>query len=319
MLVSDDHLPDLLREVGETEPAAMTAIADIVSDLAQSADRDQVARLVDIAHGGAVDREHDDWFWRPFRTADQNFPVTDAAPLHGVLADSCLRHRIDNEALLDALIVHLAELAGRTPRTELLHPAAADALAKARLPADPPAMAKPRTGWSERDGSKLEEVAAPIDAAALSSLATTLGSNIDAAVGSVRRSLESVIEWSAATVERVSRDQMAMQWAVAGVNADGVPWDELGTGAAVTAAHELGDLLGSFPPRADHEQLLFLVLRAAGIDLDQPAEHPTTPYASDTPEALRVFMLPAGTTLPPREAAMRVLWETVVLAEWTST
>jgi len=332
--MSDDHFPDLVREAGETDAAKLEALWSVVKSMAKTATSEQVVRLVDLAHGAEIDRDRDEWFWRPFREVDGSFPASAAVPLHSRLADSCVRTRIDNGSHLDPVVVRLAELSGREPVTELLQPLAKDALGDLCEPAPRPVTPKLRAVWTDADQTKfaaaLDEESTVIDPDELGKLAQGIAGNADQALAAVLRHADAVLSWSDKAYDTLRREQAITQWLVAGVRADGTPWGNLSPGViAVDAAAELANLLDVIPPEPRHENLLLLVLRAADVPLDKPvgavADANMRVSGASMPEALRVFTpirvaVAQGSALeaPAREVALRVLWETVSTTLWDS-
>lgn len=326
----DDHLPDLLRQVGTEDATTVGAYAAVVETLAEGASADQAARLVQIAHARGVERERDEWFWRPFRDVDQAFPATDAPPLHARLADSCLRQRIADGSQLDALAVRLAALAGWEPATPLLHAAAAALIAALHEPPAAPATerAKRSSTWTDADATKLaEKFPDALDFDALTTLAKTLGGNVDQMLTPLRTQLSSLRSWADRAVSRLQREQAVTQWVVGGMRDDGAEWDSLDAATTcVDAAAELARVLDGSAPERRHEHLLLLVLRAAGVDLDTtPPPAASRHLDGDVPAALRPLVIvrtaaAAGDTLglSARDLAVRVLWESVALDAWDS-
>ena len=326
----DDHFPDLMRQAGEMDAGKIDAFAAAVDALARSATTEQIPRLVDLAHGAAVERDRDEWFWRPFREADGSFPAEPAVPLHARLADACIRERLAEGRQLDAILVRLAVLAGREPVTPLLQPAADQALRDFAEPVAQPAPTQVRAVWAASDQKKLDEnLPGEYDSSALTSLAKIIGANADRAIGAIRDRSDAVAEWAQDNYRRLLREQTITQWLVAGVRSDGTPWADLNSGTiAIDAAAELALHLGDAPPEPRHENLLFLVLRAAGVDLDKSIDAADPHHdGGDCPAPLHPFTpvhaaldgTPDGSlNLSARQAAVQMLWESVAIAAWSA-
>lgn len=328
--MTDDHFPDLLREVGEVTAETVQAFGSVVDELAENVSRPQTARLVEIAHGHLIDRDDDDWFWRPFRDVDGSFPATDAVPLHGRLADACLRNRLDDGATVDAMLIRLADLTGWEPITNLLQPAARRVLVSEVALADPPTMPQRRAVWGRSEQKKLTDKTAEVtfDVTSLTTLAEIIGASVDTSVNAVWTWVEQLVEWSSDAHRLLDRELAVSAWLIAGVRSDGTAWTELDAATvAVDAAFELASLLGAAPPEARHEQMLRLVLRAADaadslLDDAKPTclatvEATPAPLRQLTP--LRASLAEADGAfagLPAPVAAVRLLWESTTTAAW---
>lgn len=327
--MTDDYFPDLLRERGVADAERVQAYWGVAEVHAKVTDPGQAARLVEFAHGKPAERERDEWFWRPYREADVSFPVTDAIPLHGVLADASVRLRIGRRLLMDAMLVRLAQLDGWAPATALLRPAADGCFtALAQAPALAPA-GQARKVWGAAEQKKIDGLQ-PGTVETLGALAQALGDGADQALGLVRARVEMVADWASRTQERQSREQAIVEWLLAGTRADGVPWEKLPLDTVVVdAPSELARMLQGVAPQPHHERLLTLLLRAIRKDGQQVGSAgPMT--AVDGQHAVPKALLPFTPILDAmsrgvvpeitaEERAIRLLWEGASLAAWPMT
>lgn len=328
--MTDDHFPDVMREVGVDDPATVQAYLTAVETLAVGASRPQSARLVHIAHGNRPQRDSDEWFWRPFREANPAFLVDDAVPLHSRLADACVRGRLAAGSRLDAMMVRLAANDSWVPATDLLRPAGQAVLSAAAAQAQPPPPSVARKLWGPSQQEKLAALTT-IDPQALTVLAETLTSATEQALGAMRSTVNATIQWATTIQNRLRRDQSITEWLIAGVRADGVRWDELeAVTVAVDAGAELANRLDRSPPEAWHEQLLTLVLRAAageaasrGVSASESTSATRAPIdpvlAPFTPLHRRLTEGGDMSTIPAETVAVRFLWEAATVAAWAAS
>lgn len=325
----DDHFPDLMHEVGVDNTDRVTAYLAAVTAIAGSATAEQAARLVEVAHEHVVDRNADEWFWRPFRDADAAFfPVEDGVPIHSRLADACVRHRLADGSLLDAMLVRLAALDGWHPATDLLHEAARVALVAEAGHPKSPAAGPPRKTWTASDAEKVDAVEA-INVEALKTLGDIVGAAADRSLNSLRTRVGEVVEWAESVQHSLQRELDVTHWLITGLRADGKPWATLDIATvAVDAAAELAERLEGDPPEPRHEALLCLALRAAHDDADSAVCSGPTTHATQlpaVPDALAPFTpihvalrasadLPGGSTA--LTVAVRVLWEASTATAW---
>lgn len=315
----DDRFADRMAELSEISDALLEQRWSTVEQIAADIDEDTKVRLVLIACGVALDRDADEWFWRPFRENEPTFRIDDGTELHIRLAEAATRYLIvDHQDFVTAMLVRLAMNAGHDPRTQDLVEVAAARLLETEVAI--PKVAQTKAFFTEETKQTLQ--ASPADAANLEAIV----SGAQAAVVALTRQANALARWATFANARYTSDQRLIEWLLNGVRSDGTAWSALSAGAAaVDAARELADLIVSAPqPR--HEAILQQVLAVAGHDdvAIKRAAKDIQPFSDPPPAALQPIApildaLAAGGSIPkrkPTELAIRTLWEARAVTTW---
>jgi hypothetical protein len=319
----DAKFADRMNELAEISTELLEQRWSTVVTVANSTADDTKVRLVLIACGEKVDRDTDEWFWRPFREVEPTFPVDNGKALHSRLAEATARYLINAEQdSITAMLVRLAVNVGHTPQSQDLIDDAVKHLAE--VDEELPVYAAPGTIWNEKIQTSLQE--APNDPATLQTNLIALGSATQAAVTALAKQTSGLVQWARYADRRFKADQGLIQWLLRGARSDGKPWSGLSAGAvAVDAAVETAEyVVGA--PQSRHEGLLLQVLAVAGKG-DTAIKSAVKDHAvtvSAPPEGLAVLTpitaaLAAGKAIPkrkPSELAIRMLWETRTIEAW---
>lgn len=307
----------------------MQVLADLPADVLQqrwetvvavanSTDAVTKVRLVLIACGTQIDRDADEWFWKPFREHEPNFKIENAAALHTPLAHAAARYLVTEEAdEKTAIAVRLACNAGHKPEHQDLVDESIERLEV--RDATVPDSKRPNPFWTTETKTAFE--ASPTDPANLQALHT----GAQSAVTALYQQLHRLTAWATSANARFTSDQRLIEWLLNGARADGTAWSALPPGvAAVDAARELAALLVD-PPQPRHEAVLLQVLAVAGHEDVAIKGSAKVPAVGDRPPVALASLSPIlaasadGKAIPkkkPSELAVRTLWEARAAAIW---
>jgi hypothetical protein len=309
-------LADLTDEVLEQRWATLTQVAN-------TADQHRQARFVLIACGSGLDRDADEWFWKPFREHERTLPVADGAELFTRFAECAARYLIEEERwLIPALLVRLAWNAGMQPFHQDLVDASVELLKEERLLL--PEFSLPGA-WVPSVSKAIEEN--PADPTTIGQQLTLASTAAQKAVTLLAKQVVAIGEWAQASHKRSRNEHGVVQWLLNGVReADRVRWSELPTDVvAVDAAVELAGFVEEAPqPR--HEATLNQVLTVAKKTgpVSGVIDGLTHPPAAPSDEVLFDLMpltraIASGTPLneiQSTDLAVRILWEVITARVW---
>lgn len=323
-LTMDSKFADRMLEVGEINSETLSARWAGVTTLASGTTLEQKARLLVIAAGAAIDREQDEWFWKPFRDGEDTFRIDDGRELHARLAVATLRELLGQGDQDAPLLIRLASNAGLELNADDLLAEAESALGEARPGI--PSFAAPGNVYSKtnQDAIKVEGGATTT---VLSDALNSIASGAQNGINSLATQIVALTEWAESATQRLECEQRSVAWLIGGVRSDGRPWLSLSKSAIILdAAIELADHLAR-APQSRHEGLLGQLLATAGVT-DEPTPISTTECASrvttfETPSLIRltpiVTAISNGTSLDsasPFDTAKQLLWETTACLWW---
>lgn len=315
----DDKFSDRMQELADLPIEVLQQRWDTVVQVANTANDETKVRLVLIACGAKIDRDADEWFWRPFWEHEQNFKIEHGAALHTALAHAAARYLVNMESCnRTAIALRLACNAEWTPKHQDLIDEAIECLSERDVPV--PALTKVNGFWSATTRDAL--AANPADPDNLKALHT----GAQSAITALAQNVTALTGWARAADVRYRTDQRLIEWLLNGVRADGTAWSALPPGvAAVDAAREIAALLTTSPqPR--HEAMLLQVLAVAGHDETPIKGSVKVPTGGEAPPDALLTVTPilaavaANKSLPkktPSELAVRTLWEAWAAAIWT--
>ena len=111
----DDRFADWMAELGEISSEMLASRWATIVEVADAAGAHEKARLVLLTCRDVLDREADEWFWKPFRAKDDTFRLVDAVETHARLAEAATSYLIRAGDPLTPMLVQLALLSGRSP------------------------------------------------------------------------------------------------------------------------------------------------------------------------------------------------------------
>ena len=320
----DATFADRMADLGEIDSETLNGRWAAVVSVAGAASASDKARLVLIACREPVDRGVDEWFWMPFRAADDTFRVDDAVELHARLADAAVRYLLEQGDRLVPLLVRLSALAGFAPVNAAM-PAAADAALHETPRRIEPAVAS-KTYWTKSDQDKTK-VDGGLDLVTLGAALDSVAINSQNAIAGLWQAMSAVTSWASDAERRFSNEHGLVQWLLGGVRRDGVAWNQLSACvAAIDAGLEIATFVGDAPQQR-HEAVLGQVLATSGVP-----DSPTTWVTDGLLAAAAGFGEPALARLSPIAAALaggfsleelrpyeiarRAMWESVAARRW---
>ena len=322
----DPKFPDRMAELGDVSSETLNARWNAVVSITSAAVPHVKGRLVLLACREHLDRDADEWFLKPFREAEDNFRVDDAAELHSRLAEAAARHLISQGDELTPMLVRLAVLSGRTLVSGDLAEDAASALHETLT--EVLEFVPSRAFWTKanQDEIKVEGGANPV---ILSNSVDRVAVNSQNGIAELGKQVAALTEWAAEAERRFGAEQQMIQWLLGGVRDDGTAWTKLSPSAiAVDAAVELSAYVFG-PPQPRHEAILAQVLSVSGVD-----EKHIKPKADDIEARFNAIddkalaeLAPITHALAtggeparqsPYDIARRVLWETSTTKIWAA-
>jgi len=315
----DDKFSDRMQELADLPPEVLEQRWNAVVQVAENADDVTKVRLVLIACGAKVDRDEDEWFWRPFREHEPTFKIENGGALHTPLAHAAVRYLVTAESCQrTALAVRLAYNAGKKPKHQDLIDEAVVCLQAKDTPV--PVANKVNAFWTTTTKDAL--AANPGDPQNLKAL----HNGAQLAVTALAQNVNALLHWARSADARYRSDQRLIEWLLNGARADGTAWAALPAGvAAVESARELAGLLVTAPqPR--HEAVLLQVLAVAGHGPTPIKGSVKVPTGGEVPPDALLQVSPildavaANKSLPkksPSELAVRTVWEAWAAAIWT--
>lgn len=320
----DDKFADRMAELGDISSGMLTSRWEVVVGIANVASAHQKARLVLMACRDVLDRDADEWFWRPFRDQDDTFRVDDAVETHARLAEAVTGRLIGLGDDLTPMLVQLAVLAGHSPVHDELIAKSEAALEESS--AEIPEFEPPKSYWSKANQDELRADGG-VDQATLSTTVDRVATACQSAIAGLSKQVTALTEWATGAEQRFNDEQQMVQWLLGGVRADGKPWSGLSPATiAIDAARELSRyVLGAPQPR--HEAILAQVLSVSGVAdaaVDPQSDDRISQFEARTDAALAALTpitsaLGAGTPTDKEstyQLARRVLWEVTTVSVW---